>query len=141
MQEKYEIELSGKAKEDLKKIVIYIKKNLNEPTIARKYAQLINERIRTLKYIPQRYMIIEDNEIKHLNSNNRFKIIRLIEYTKICFSKLIRVSNCYGFKPLTASYDFKEDKEKSIKLKNIVQKYKDTREKYIKLKIDNFPPL
>ena len=52
MQEKYEIELSGKAKEDLKKIVIYIKKNLNEPTIARKYAQLINERIRTLKYIP-----------------------------------------------------------------------------------------
>ena len=36
MQEKYEIELSGKAKEDLKKIVIYIKKNLNEPTIARK---------------------------------------------------------------------------------------------------------
>ena len=58
MQEKYEIELSGKAKEDLKKIVIYIKKNLNEPTIARKYAQLINERIRTLKYIPQRYMSI-----------------------------------------------------------------------------------
>ena len=84
---------------------------------------------------------LKENEIKHLNSNNRFKIIRLIEYTKICFSKLIRVSNCYGFKPLTASYDFKEDKEKSIKLKNIVQKYKDTREKYIKLKIDNFPPL
>ena len=51
MQEKYEIELSGKAKEDLKKIVTYIKKNLNEPTIARKYAQLINERIRTLEYI------------------------------------------------------------------------------------------
>lgn len=35
MQEKYEIELSGKAKEDLKKIVTYIKKNLNEPTIAK----------------------------------------------------------------------------------------------------------
>ena len=71
MQEKYEIELSGKAKEDLKKIVTYIKKNLNEPTIARKYAQLINERIRTLKHIPQRYMIIEDNEIKHLKAHTK----------------------------------------------------------------------
>ena len=83
MQEKYEIELSGKAKEDLKKIVIYIKKNLNEPTIARKYAQLINERIRTLKYIPQRYMIIEDNEIKHLDirrlliKNESKRIVRI----------------------------------------------------------------
>lgn len=81
------------------------------------------------------------NEINYLNSNNQFKIIRLIEYTKFCFSKLIKVSNSYGFKPMTASSDFKEDKEKSIKLKNIVQKYKDTREKYIKLEIDNFPPL
>ena len=82
MQEKYEIELSGKAKEDLKKIVIYIKKNLNEPTIARKYAQLINKRIRTLKYIPQRYMIIEDNEIKHL------KIRRLLIKNYIAFYRI-----------------------------------------------------
>ena len=31
--------------------------------------------------------------------------------------------------------------KKSEKLKNIVQKYKDTRAKYIKLEIDDFPPL
>ena len=88
MQEKYEIELSGKAKEDLKKIVIYIKKNLNEPTIARKYAQLINERIRTLKYIPQRNMIIEDNEIKHLNIR-RLLIKNYIAFYRIDESKRI----------------------------------------------------
>lgn len=88
MQEKYEIELSGKAKEDLKKIVIYIKKNLNEPTIARKYAQLINERIRTLKYIPQRYMIIGDNEIKHLNIR-RLLIKNYIAFYRIDESKRI----------------------------------------------------
>lgn len=86
MQEKYEIELSGKAKEDLKKIVTYIKKNLNEPTIARKYAQLINER--TLKYIPQRYMIIEDNEIKHLNIR-RLLIKDYIAFYRIDESKRI----------------------------------------------------
>ena len=88
MQEKYEIELSGKAKEDLKKIVTYIKKNLNEPTIARKYAQLINERIRTLKYIPQRYMIIEDNEINHLNIR-RLLIKNYIAFYRIDESKRI----------------------------------------------------
>lgn len=81
------------------------------------------------------------NEINYLNSNNKFKIIRLIEYTKICFSKLIKVSDTYGFNPITASYNSKKDKEKSEKLKNIVQKYKDTRAKYIKLEIDDFPPL
>lgn len=79
------------------------------------------------------------NEINYLNSNNQFKIIRLIEYTKICFSKLNGISKSYDFKPMTASSDFKEDKEKSEKLKNIVQKYKNTREKYIRLEIDDFP--
>ena len=81
------------------------------------------------------------NEINYLNSSNQFKIIRLIEYTKFCFSKLIKVSNSYGFKSMAPSSDLKEDKEKSEKLKNIVQKYKDTRERYIKLEIDNFPHL
>lgn len=79
------------------------------------------------------------NEINYLKSNNQFKIIRLIEYTKSCFCALNNVSNDYGFKAPNDPYDFKKDKETSIELKNIVQKYKDTREKYIKLEIDNFP--
>ena len=77
-----------KGKRRFKEIVTYIKKNLNEPTIARKYAQLINERIRTLKYIPQRYMIIEDNEIKHLNIR-RLLIKNYIAFYRIDESKRI----------------------------------------------------
>lgn len=36
MDEKYKINLSIKAKDDLKSIVLYIKNNLNEPAIANK---------------------------------------------------------------------------------------------------------
>lgn len=92
----------------------------------------IENKIKKLDYLLK-------NEINYLNSNNQFKIIRLIEYTKSCFSKLNKASIDYGFRAPDDSCDFKEDKEKSIELKNIVQKYKDTREKYIKLEIDNFP--
>ena len=88
MQERYEVVMSGKAKDDLKYIITYINATLNEPTIAKKYAQLINERIRTLEYIPQRYMIIEDNEIKHLNIR-RLLIKNYIAFYRIDESKRI----------------------------------------------------
>lgn len=48
MSEKYRIELSIKAKNDIKSIVLYIKNNLNEPSIANKYAKMIKEEIKTL---------------------------------------------------------------------------------------------
>ena len=35
MQERYEVKISGKAKDDLKYIVTYIYETLNEPTIAK----------------------------------------------------------------------------------------------------------
>ena len=41
--EEYKILLSIKAKEDYKNIIFYIKNQLSEPTIARKYAELIKE--------------------------------------------------------------------------------------------------
>lgn len=46
MSEKYKIELSVKAKEDIKSIILYIKNNLNEPSIANKYAKTIKEEIK-----------------------------------------------------------------------------------------------
>ena len=52
MDEKYKINLSIKAKDDLKSIVLYIKNNLNEPAIANKYAKIIREEIKTLEYSP-----------------------------------------------------------------------------------------
>ena len=67
MDEKYEIKLSIKAKDDLKSIVLYIKNNLNEPAIAKKYSKIIREEIQTLEYSPQKFAIIDDNSIKDLN--------------------------------------------------------------------------
>ncbi len=67
MDEKYEIKLSIKAKDDLKSIVLYIKNNLNEPAIANKYAKIIREEIQTLEYLPQKFAIIDDSSIKDLN--------------------------------------------------------------------------
>ncbi len=45
MQERYEVVMSGKAKDDLKYIITYINATLNEPTIAKKYVKIIRERI------------------------------------------------------------------------------------------------
>ena len=67
MDEKYEIKLSIKAKDDLKSIVLYIKNNLNEPAIANKYAKIIREEIKTLEYSPQKFAIIDDSSVKDLN--------------------------------------------------------------------------
>ncbi len=66
MTEKYEVLLSIKAKEDLKSIVFYIKNNLNEPSIAKKYAKVIKEEIISLSYFPQRNAIIDEETIKNL---------------------------------------------------------------------------
>lgn len=67
MDEKYKINLSIKAKDDLKSIVLYIKNNLNEPAIANKYAKIIREEIQTLEYSPQKFAVIDDDNIKDLN--------------------------------------------------------------------------
>ena len=67
MDEKYELKLSIKAKDDLKSIVLYIKNNLNEPAIANKYAKIIREEIQTLGYSPQKFAVIDDNSVKDLN--------------------------------------------------------------------------
>ena len=60
MSEKYDVNLSIKAKDDLKRIVLYIKNELNEPNIARKYATIIKNEIKTLDYLPQKFAIIDD---------------------------------------------------------------------------------
>ena len=67
MSEKYDVKLSIKAKDDLKRIVLYIKNELNEPSIANKYANMIRNEIKTLEYSPQKFAIIDDDAIKDLN--------------------------------------------------------------------------
>ena len=64
--EKYKIQLAIKAKDDYKKIISYLKNELLEPSIANKYAELINNEIQTLKYMPQKNAIIDDDIVKRL---------------------------------------------------------------------------
>jgi addiction module RelE/StbE family toxin len=62
--EKYRIELAIKAKTDYKNIVSYIRNKLLEPSIADKYAILINESINNLQYSPEKFAIIDSDLIK-----------------------------------------------------------------------------
>jgi addiction module RelE/StbE family toxin len=65
--EKYKIELSKDARNDYFDIIRYIKYSLEEPTIADKYAELIEKEIRKLEYTPQRFAIISSDIIKLKN--------------------------------------------------------------------------
>lgn len=67
MSEKYEVKLSIKAKDDLKGSVLYIKNELNEPNISRRYSKLIRNEIQSLENMPQKFAIIDDDDIKDLN--------------------------------------------------------------------------
>ena len=64
--EKYKIQLSIKAKNDYKKIINYLKNELLEPSIANRYAELINSEIQSLERMPQKYAIIDDDIAKKL---------------------------------------------------------------------------
>ena len=88
MPEKYRIELSIKAKNDIKSIVLYIKNNLNEPSIANKYAKMIKEEIKTLEYSPKKFTIIDgdtikDLKIRKLNIRNYLAFYRVNEEEKV----------------------------------------------------------
>lgn len=88
MSEKYRIELSIKAKNDIKSIVLYIKNNLNEPSIANKYAKMIKEEIKKLEYSPKKFAIIDgdtikDLKIRKLNIRNYLAFYRVNEEEKV----------------------------------------------------------
>lgn len=67
MHRSYKVELTMKAKNDFKSLIKYIKDELQEPSIANKYAKLVKEEVQNLKYFPQKYAIIDDETIKDLN--------------------------------------------------------------------------
>ena len=83
--EKYKIQLSIKAKNDYKKIINYLKNELLEPSIANRYAELINSEIQSLEHMPQ---IIDDDiakklEIRKLLIKNYIAFYRINEKEKI----------------------------------------------------------
>jgi len=84
--EKYKIQLSIKAKNDYKKIINYLKNELLEPSIANRYAELINSEIQSLEHMPQKYAIIDiakKLEIRKLLIKNYIAFYRINEKEKI----------------------------------------------------------
>ncbi len=63
---KYSIEYSKEAKQDLIGIKQYIKYNLQEPETAKKIIAKIRSEINNLKYNPEIYTVIDDDLIKKL---------------------------------------------------------------------------
>ncbi len=90
MSKKYKVQLSLIAKNDLRRIIMYIKDELQEPNIARKYAKLIKEEIKQLEYSPQKFAIIDieipnyDN-IRKLIIKNYIAFYRINENEKIVY--------------------------------------------------------
>ena len=64
MSIKYKIELSIKAKNDLKNIILYINNDLKEFSIAQKYILIFKKTIKKLEYFPQKFAIIDDILLK-----------------------------------------------------------------------------
>ena len=67
MSERYDVKLSIRAKKDLMSIFSYIKDELKEQNIAKKYAKILKTEIESLEYFPQKYSIIDNEKIKDLN--------------------------------------------------------------------------
>lgn len=83
----YKIRLTIKAKNDYKKIIYYIKFNLNEPKIAEKYAILIKDKINTLESYPHKYEVIKSKlvkqgDIRKLIINNYIVLYKIIDKKK-----------------------------------------------------------
>lgn len=79
---KYDVKLSMEAEKDLQNIIIYIKEILKEPSVARKYANLMKQEIKSLEYNPKRHAIIDSKRIKDL------KVRKLIIKNYIVFYRV-----------------------------------------------------
>ncbi len=83
----YKIKLTMRAKNDYKRIIRYIKFNLNEPIIAEKYAILIKDKINSLESYPHKFEIIESklikqNDIRKMIINNYIVLYKITEQKK-----------------------------------------------------------
>lgn len=86
--DKYKIQLSIKAKNDIKNIVRYIKDVLLEPLIAEKYAKLIEKEIKSLGHCPQKFAVIDKgiigiDNIRKLIIKNYIAFYRINETDRI----------------------------------------------------------
>lgn len=84
----------------------------------------------------ERIEYLKENEIKYLNSEIQFEIIRMIEYTKSYLKILEDIITQYEYPSLKAVPPGQSNKEYSEKIrkgKSLTTHYKNTIDRYIKL--------
>lgn len=84
---KYNIRILDEAKDDMKKIIIYIKTELKEPEIARQHRKAFRKEISKLKDSANIYNIIDSeikgkSDIRKINIKNFMIFYRIIEDIK-----------------------------------------------------------
>lgn len=79
---KYIVRMSIKAKKDIQSIVDYIRYELMELSIARKYEKLIKEEIQRLEYSPQKYAAISSDNVK-INNTRKLVVKNYIVFYRI----------------------------------------------------------
>lgn len=105
--EKYKIKFSIEAKNDYLDIIRYIRYNLVEPAIAKKYAKLIKEEIKKLEYNPQKFATI-DIEIKNHSDIRKFIIKNYIAFYRINESNKIVSIERILYVPLIGKTKYKK---------------------------------
>ncbi len=84
---KYDVKILNEAKEDIKKIITYIKKKLKEPEIANQHRKAFKEQISKLKETADIYNIIDNeitgkSDIRKINVKNFMIFFKIIEEIK-----------------------------------------------------------
>lgn len=64
---KFKVSLSSNFKEEFKSIIYYIKTNLKEPIIAKKFYSEVTNKISSLNFIPERYPKIQKFRVENMN--------------------------------------------------------------------------
>ena len=84
---KYNVKILDEAKDDIKEIIIYIKKKLKEPEIAKQHSKAFKEEISKLKDTADIYNVIDNeitgkSDIRKINVKNFMIFYRIIEKIK-----------------------------------------------------------
>ena len=84
MKNKYSIRILEEAKEDMKKIIIYIKTKLKEPEIAKQHSKAFKEEILKLQDTADIYKtinseIVGESDIRKINVKNFIIFYRIID--------------------------------------------------------------
>lgn len=85
-----------------------------------------------------RLNFLKEQEVIFLKSDNQFKMVRLIEFTKTYFKEAGGILSFYTFKPLDASAkDYEKDKKiQEANIKVLKASYEKNKKSYVELKTD-----